>query len=345
MNLDTADRFYGAWWGAFIGDALGMPTHGYADAHAVKADYGSIDGYRQPLEPYPYPLLEKLPLPELPAKYDYLGDRRRQLWRRRGTHPHSAMAAGENTLQMILAMHLVATIDASGFDLARWIERYEGVMTMPQLNPDTFIATIHRKYFDNLAAGRDPEKNGSADAHMADIATFIPIMFFGLRRPDMAQAFLQKTLKKFTVGESAWKTAVFLSNLLKLLFAGNTLEEALYDKMTPDAHVSLAYPYRRWIKNSGDDEVVASVGTRAPLEEAIPLALYISLKYGQDMKKALCLNAQLGGETTGRGSVIGMLVGAQLGFSKIPPAFVANLKYVEEIQALGAMLLNYVKTI
>ena len=43
MLKETVDRLYGAWWGAFIGDAIAAPTHGYSSVKLLGADYGTIN--------------------------------------------------------------------------------------------------------------------------------------------------------------------------------------------------------------------------------------------------------------------------------------------------------------
>ena len=70
------DRFYGAWWGAFIGDAMSMPTHGYSSRQMIFSDYGNISDYMAPRDVHPESVLHTLPIPELPAEFDYIGKER-----------------------------------------------------------------------------------------------------------------------------------------------------------------------------------------------------------------------------------------------------------------------------
>ena len=65
---------------------------------------------------------------------------------------------------------------------------------------------------------------------------------------------------------------------------------------------------------------------------------YLGAKYGGDFSAAIFANANIGGESTGRGVVIGMLAGAQAGFSRLPQDLITRLKYAGEIQAVGDML-------
>lgn len=344
MLKETVDRLYGAWWGAFIGDAIAAPTHGYSSVKLLGADYGTINSMVAPKSIHPQSVLFSLPRPELPPEFDYIGEKRRELWSRHGTHPHYGFQAGENTLPLFLALHLTASMIPSGkFDIDAWMSRYQAVMTSPEGHNDTFIPSIHRRYFDNLASGKDPEKNGCPDAHMSDLAIFIPIMFSHLKDPDSTNMNLYHAFRKFTLGEAAYTSAYFLSELLDYVIRGNSIEDSIYQKMTPDRHFCLAFPYRRWIKSSGNDfQAISSTGILAALEESMPLTIYLAIKYGRNFSEALFANANIGGETTGRGAILGMLAGAQCGFSKIPKEFISGLKYNGEIQALGDELYKMV---
>ncbi len=343
-NISFMDRFYGAWWGAFIGDAMAMPSHGYSSEEALFSDYGKIDEYKTPKSVHPTSVLHSLPTYVLPEKFDYIGDKRRKLWATYKAHPHCTLEAGENTLPLFLALHLAFVVASGGkFDLDAWVERYESIMTTPDVNRDVFIPSIHRRYFENRAAGKTPEKNGVSDAHMSDIAIFFPMLFFTRKNAAENQMNLYRALEKFTVGEGASTGAYFLSELLTKVLKGETLEDAIYKNMTPDRHVSLAFPYRRWIKNHSDKQAIDSIGCLAAIEEGIPLSIYVALKYGNNVAEAVKVNANIGGETTGRGAIIGMLSGAQCGLSSIPRNYIDGLKYNSEIQAVGEMLWQLVR--
>lgn len=339
MLKEASDRFYGAWWGAFLGDAAAMPTHGFSSEKLLHEDYGEVKEFKAPKPTHPESALRTIPAPILPPEFDYIGETRRHLWRERDAHPHCGMDAGENTLPVYLALHLAVSMCEKGeFDIDDWMERYRLVMTTPGGHRDTFIPSVHRKYFENLATGKDPEANGCPEAHMGDIATFAPLMLFIMRNPEKSQMGLYRALKKFSSGESAYSAAFFIAELLSLVIKGDSIETAIYEKMTPDRHFSLAFPYRRWIKNRDDAQAVNSTGIFATVDEGLPLSLYICLKYGGDFSAAIFANANIGGESTGRGVVIGMLAGAQAGFSRLPQDLIARLKYAGEIQAVGDML-------
>ena len=97
MLKETVDRLYGAWWGAFIGDAIAAPTHGYSSVKLLGADYGTINSMVAPKSIHPQSVLFSLPRPELPPEFDYIGEKRRELWSRHGTHIPKAQGFHDNT--------------------------------------------------------------------------------------------------------------------------------------------------------------------------------------------------------------------------------------------------------
>lgn len=335
MILGAKDRMRGAWWGAYVADALAMPVHGYPSKDAIEKDYGYIVDMLTPREPYPNFVLADLRAPELPANLDYIGSRRED-WANPYTHPHKYLKCGDNTLPMILCMHLASQIASdNGFKFSNWIERYKSVMTNRTLQPDTFVPSIHRRYFENLAKGIPPEKNGCAEAHISDFTIFLPLFLMSYAHLEDAKTALIRALKPFTIGEDTLNCAMFVMDIFSMLISGLKLDEVLFKKMSPDSHYALAYPYRRWVKASNDDEAMAGlIGRTAELEKAVVLSIYLSLKYGSDYESAMIANTNMGGETTGRGALIGAIIACQYGRSVIPQRWIDKLSNSTEI-ALG----------
>ena len=73
MLSEATNRFYGAWWGAFLGDAAAMPTHGFSSSKLLKADYGEVKSFTAPKPTHPESVLHAIPAPILPPEYDYIG--------------------------------------------------------------------------------------------------------------------------------------------------------------------------------------------------------------------------------------------------------------------------------
>ena len=56
-TMTPADRFRGALWGMFVGDALAMPVHWYYDVAALQRDFGTLRDYQAPKDFHPNSIL------------------------------------------------------------------------------------------------------------------------------------------------------------------------------------------------------------------------------------------------------------------------------------------------
>ena len=341
MKFDK-ERFLGAWWGAYTGEAFSMPTSGYLEIKDVEKEYGKIRDMLAPKSPHPDCTMPRIlsKLPKLKPQFDFINEKL-TFWKCPGTHFHATLQAGENTLQLFLALHLAnELIEKKKYDDVSWFKRYESVMCTPNGYNDLYVPAMQRTYFENLSLGKSPQNNGVYEANLGDIAYMLPLLLLYSLRPEHAIDAQYKIFKRFVRSEGSPNASTFLSKVLYMLMCGETLETVLFEKFKTDSHYTLAFPYRRWIRNGSDAAVLDIFSTAANLENSLPLSFYIALKYKHSFEEALCANAQLGGESSGRGSIIGMLMGAQHGTAKIPARWAEKLIYINEINALGEGLLN-----
>lgn len=343
--ITPRNRLMGMLWGAFIGDAIAMPAHGYMTQKSIFNEYGVISDYVRPKTPHPESITQHLSKIKLKPEYDYIGKRRPD-WERFGTHPHATLRPGENTLPLYLAMHLMACIiENKEFDYVKWDERYRYIMISDGGHNDTFVPTVHRTYFENLNEGRDVEKNASSEARISDIVIFIPLMMLAYKDSVKTRKNITTCIKKFTIGESTLRSVLFVAEILVDILKGASLEDLIYNKLPhTNNHFALDFPYKHWIEISEDDnEMAKRIGRSANLTESLVLSLYIALKYKNKMEDALLVNTNIGGECTGRGALIGALLGGQLGTSGVPAKFAERLVYVQELSALIFEFANFMQ--
>lgn len=79
-------------------------------------------------------------------------------------------------------------------------------------------------------------------------------------------------------------------------------------------------------------------GLSGGLSAALPAVLYLAWKYEKHPTAALTANTLLGGNSAGRGVIVGMLLGARNGATtSVPPGWLAQLRSAPEVvQSLGA---------
>lgn len=332
-------RFLGAWWGIFIGDALGAYSDGYYNLDRLNADYPPRPGYIRPLERHPYNATNQKPVPELPPEFDFL-QHRRERWTNAGTHYHHGLEAGDNTLPALLALDLGRHL--AGHPVYRreeWLPAYRRRLTEPGAHRDFYIPGAHRDFLVNLARGRDIAHAGRSETHICGVVEALPVLLRRADDPDRRVRELHDHILLVRPCPAIVRAAEIFGEILPLVLSGHTLDDACFRKLGHHHDAYLAYPYHRWIAHHSDIEVATrDLGAGPLVDNAAPLSLYLALKYAGDFEKALTVNARLGGDAPSRGSVIGMLLGAVHGCEGIRAGLVGALGARDEIDAVGDAL-------
>ena len=80
-----------------------------------------------------------------------------------------------------------------------------------------------------------------------------------------------------------------------------------------------------------DLEAIHKLGQGWVGDEALAIALYCSLKYPEDIEKALIASVNHKGDSDSTGAITGNIVGAHIGYSRIPAKFVERLEIKDVI--------------
>lgn len=201
MTEDMEDRVRGALWGAFMGDALAMPSHWYYGGFGqVQADYGGpITTYIKPkteLQGSIMNLSNTGGAGRGSCDGDIIGSvinhGKKKYWERgRSCHYHCTLEAGENTLEAQLLLVLLQSINANEgeFHQDDFRQRYVHFMTTPGTHNDAYASTCHRMFFANLKIrGKDPALCPDNDQHNVDtidgLVLPIGVALSTLNKPD-----------------------------------------------------------------------------------------------------------------------------------------------------------------
>lgn len=335
-SVSEVSRFYGSFWAFFIGDALAMPGHGYSNHEILEQDYGKLIDYRLPKYPHPESTLFRIHYEVINEKNNILHGKERE-WATPGTHYHHHLQAGDNTLNILLARELAkCLVENEGYDQEKYLQRYIEFMLSPDSHNDTYIPEAHRNFFTNYARGKDPYHCAEQSSSMGGIASAFPLALFYRKDPDQASWMVRKHLALTHAGEPIARAAQLVVEILFGLIRGWDLEYTLFDYIKSfHPHGALSFPYRRWRDRLSDDEVIKThLKTCSNVDYALPLLLYLLLKYGNDTEQALIVSANLGGDSCPRGAVLGALAGAYNGCESIPAEWVENLNDFEQLDQL-----------
>ena len=305
--------------GAMVADSIAMPVHWYYNQSAIERDFGKLDSYHPPKKIHPDSILWRSEYKPLNADGDILREQA-QYWGKRGVHYHQFLNAGENTLNSLLAIELFELVRRSGhYDATRWLDHYVNFMLTPGKHNDTYVEEYHRHFFTNYASGRKPINCGVRDIHIGGLVA-VPALIaaIGPRHPDIreiVQTHVSLTHKDHEVLTAADVLVRILANISR----GADLRESILEEASQ--WVSKA-KIARW-KDHPDRVVVGGILSPACyIPDAFPAALFLAYRHAGKPANGICSNAQCGGDSCHRGSVVGSLLAAT---SPLPKSLVDGL--------------------
>jgi ADP-ribosylglycohydrolase len=80
--------------------------------------------------------------------------------------------------------------------------------------------------------------------------------------------------------------------------------------------------------------VIGRFGQSCHADEAFPGVIHLVARYEKDLKEALIQSVMAGGDSAGRGMMVGMVLGAYLGLKSLPAEWISGLKREKEIRAM-----------
>lgn len=306
--------------GAFLGDALAMPVHWYYDRAALARDYGRVVDLVAPKNPHADSILWRSNYTAPNRKGEILHEQA-AYWGQRGIHYHQFLRAGENTLNMQLALELLALLrKREGYDRADYLGRYIDFMTTPGRHRDTYIEECHRNFFTKYARGKNPEDCGGDDIHIGGLAHVPILAAWYADKESEALAAVRDHVRATHRGTLIETAARDLTKMLLAILQGGGIRESI-------ENFGNGWIGRRkleaWTKKS-DAEVIGSILSPACyLEDSFPASLFLAWKYSDNLEAALIANTNLGGDNCHRGIVVGALVGA--GGAAVPERWLNNL--------------------
>ena len=312
MTPSLVDRLRGAIWGQFVGDAAALGSHWIYDVEELRR--------RWPAEgPSGF---------EEPADGGY----------------HKGKRAGDLTHYGHAALLLLGSVAARG----RFEERDFGGRFL-----ETFESTSYRGYVDK--AMRETMANhrafgainpgvafdfqqGAKDFEPATVSRLAPVAVAHRDDPDLLRVVERATLVSQR-HPMATAHAQLHALILRESFRGASLSDALARAeaaMPPDAPFSedLRTELSAARGRTGEEVRLATgqLGQHCRLDQSFPSALQCALRHHGDFRAAIVDDLRAGGDTAGRGSMIGAWLGASLGVAAIPAEWRRRLLAHDEIE-------------
>ena len=285
---------------SFAADALALGVHWIYNTNVIDKKWGRVEEYIKPERPTYHPTKD---LGEL-------------------TH------YGDQTLLLLKSI-----ADCSGFDLNDFANRWQEFFKYFE----GYFDGATKATLENFATDKGPADAGSNSDDLAGASRIAPLAFC-----------YRNNLKKFTTAART-QTALTHNNRYVIEaaeFFGRVVWQVLRGE-TPTAGIKQALkdgferdPFQKWVREGLDSvesdtrQAMLDLGQMCEIEAAFPCVVHLIAKYEDNLKEGLIENVMAGGESAGRGLIVGMVLGAHQGIDAIPEKWLSELKSYQEIVGL-----------
>lgn len=175
-----------------------------------------------------------------------------------------------------------------------------------------------------LAQLESANHSGSSSDELGGFSRCAPLIFYHFDDPELLTYVHQQT--KMTHNDPMLlEISSFITKWALELVIGKPMVLSLENLVDKYPHVKLHYENVQKRLNTDSVFAVKDIGQSCSSQYAFPSALFILLKNQNDFMNAMKENILAGGDSAGRGMLIGMILGASLGIDKIPHHLIENL--------------------
>lgn len=349
MDSNKLDRWRGALWGLFVGDALAMPVHWYYDVAALQRDFGVVRDFQSPRHSHPNSIMSLASTggagrgsQEGEVVGSVILHGKKHLWGRPNRHYHEGLESGDNTLNLLCVRVLLRSMNKTGrYDADDFLRDYIAFMTTPDSHRDTYAESYHRAFFANYIRGIPPERCAGVENHdTASIGGLVglpPVIMAALREDDAA-AVDRTLLAHLRLTHRSAKLERYASAFGRLLPRLLRDQEPHIRPLVYDIAGSLGFPAAKVVEQvirerRSDLHVIGGLLSPACyIEDSFPAVLYLAARYSNNFEAALVANTNVGGDNCHRGAVLGALLGAALGYQTIPERWIRGLRSRVELE-------------
>ncbi len=297
----TENRRNAAVFGAFVADALSLGVHWVYNTGVIDKKYGRVEQYYNPLASY-----------------------------------HKGKKAGDFTHygdQMLVLLELVN--GAGGFDAARFAEGWRKFFS----SYGGYFDQATKATLENMDVGKRLTDSGSDSDDLAGASRMAPLVsVYG----DDLDKFVQSARAQTSLthnDDRVIQSAEFFARIVFAVLGGQSPTAAMEATCnTYFSESSIAPLVTMGLESRDRDtrETIAEFGQMCSVEAGLPGAVHLIARYTDDFKTALVENVMAGGDSSARGMMAGMVLGAAHGMAAIPESWKLEMTAGERL----TMLLN-----
>ncbi|MBW2469847.1 MAG: ADP-ribosylglycohydrolase family protein [Deltaproteobacteria bacterium] len=277
---------------SFAADSLALGVHWIYNTGVIDKKFGRVERFIKPERPTYHPTKDL-------GEFTHYGD------------------------QALILLESVS--ECNRFDVSDFSDRWQKLFA----SYDGYVDGATKGTLENLAAGKSPSESGSGSDDLAGASRIAPLVY--LYRNDLPALIAgARAQTAFTHNHGAViESAAFFATIAFRILAGAAPTAAI--EQTRE-EVQYSRTVREWIQ-AGLSSVaqnsrlaISDFGQMCEIPAAFPGVIHLIAKYETDLKTALVENAMAGGDSAGRGLLVGMVLGAYLGQDAIPPEWLHEMK-------------------
>lgn len=244
---------------------------------------------------------------------------------------HKGKEKGDFTHYGDQTMLLLECIAAKkGFDADDFARRWRALLE----SYDGYVDQASKATLANFAAGKNREEAGSESTDLGGAARIAPLLWaYGNDREKLIAAARAQTAMTHNHPEVIG-SADFFARAAASVLEGRTPEQAIVsvadDNATDDT-------LKGWVEDAMESrdrdtrQAISDFGQMCEAPAAFPATLHLILKYENDVKEALVENVMAGGDSSARGMLTGMVLGAYNGTGAVPQEWLSGMGRYQRI--------------
>ena len=285
---------------SLVADSLALGAHWIYDTERLGKEFGRVDRLLKPLPNSFHPAKDK-------GDFTHYGD------------------------QTVVLLESVA--HRGDFDIEDFSSRWRALFS----DYNGYVDKATKATLQNLDRGKKPIEAGSSSSDLAGASRIAPLVCRYAKDIEMLVRSARDQTRMTHNHPLVVESAEFFARVCSRILQGDTPVSAIQHLNVEKYQGS---PLSEWVQKgleSGDEESVAVIGRfgqSCHVDEAFSGVVHLIARYEKDLKEALIQSVMAGGDSAGRGMVVGMVLGAYLGSQSLPTEWISGLKRGKEIRSL-----------
>nr|WP_320011590.1 ADP-ribosylglycohydrolase family protein [uncultured Desulfobulbus sp.] len=247
---------------------------------------------------------------------------------------HKRKERGDFTHYGDQTMVLLESIaDFGGFSQKDFFEKWQALFA----DYSGYLDKATKTTLENRAQGLSLDQCGSKSSDLGGAARIAPLVYrYSGDLDGLLSAVREQTLLTHN-NPATLAGAEFLARVVVQVLAGATpaaAVEAALEEGVNDLDLDIRLRSALDSANKESRTVIKQYGQMCGIAAALPGAVHLILRYPDDLKTALVENVMAGGDSAARGLVVGMILGATLGWEAIPQSWLTSMRASKDIEEL-----------